>query len=256
MRKFYTGTLTIALFLALPLALSAQEAQSPEATTEVKTMELRNDRVEMRQQVGEDAQQRKAEALEKRKEIQEQVQKRMEEAKELHAERREEFRMKLQEISDERKQEIVERIDERLAEMNERITGRLAEHLDRIMSIIDRIEAKGADMEGDTQQLDDAIDAARAAVEASQKAVEEQAGQEYVIELNEESTLGSDVRNVVLQFRNDIKATTETVKTARQKTVDAARALAKVPKPEMPMQQESSEPTESTESAETDELGG
>ncbi|QQS43296.1 hypothetical protein IPM65_03985 [Candidatus Roizmanbacteria bacterium] len=136
-----------------------------------------------------------------------------------------------------------------MAEMNERITGKLAEHLDRISEIIDRIEEKAGELEGDTQAVDDAITVARAAVETSQEAVAEQAGKEYIIELSDESNVKDDVQKVVTQFRTDIKATVETVREARQKTVDAARALGQA-------HEQSTEEPETSESEESDELGG
>ncbi len=248
MRKFYFAILTLTLLLALPMASIAQEAD--EATEEAVESTVTPARENKRMEVMEKTREIREEAAQKRKEVQEEIMKKREEAKEEFAKEREEFKMKLEEMTDERKQQIVEKVDERISEMNERITGRLAEHLDKITEIIDRIEEKAGDLEGDTKAVDDAVTVARAAVETAQESVAEQAGKEYIIELTEEGNLKEDVQSVVSQFRTDIKATVETVKDARQKTVDAARALGQMEKPSM------EETREATESEETDELGG
>lgn len=230
------------------MASIAQEAgESVDKTVEST---VKPPREKSRTEAMEKAKEMKEETVQKRKEVQEEIMQRREEAKEEFAKERVEFKMKLQEISDERKQEIVEKVDAHIAEMNERITGKLAEHLDRISEIIDRIEEKAGDLEGDTKTVDDAITVARAAVETSQEAVSEQAGKEYIIELSEENNLGTDVKTAIKTFRTDMKATVETVKEARQKTIDAARALGKL---QEPVNDDSSE---TTESETTEELGG
>ena len=247
MRKFYLAILTLTLLLALPMASMAEETDETAMEEEATVSPARE---KNRMEIMEEKKTMKEEAIQTRKEAQEEIMQKREEAKEQFAQDREEFQMKLKEITDERKQEIVEKVDVHIAEMNEKITTRLAEHLDKISEIIDRIEAKAAEQEEDSKTVDDAITVARSAVETAQTAVAEQAGKEYIIELTDDSNLKDDVKAVVTQFRTDIKATVETVREAREKTVDAARALGDGNGPVMMQKREA------TKSGMTDELGG
>lgn len=252
MRTLYLAILTLSLLLAFPMASNAENTDMNTEETTVEETEPTGTPASQknRQAVMEKRQEIKADVTEKRSEFQEQLTERREAAKEDFAEKREEFKMRLEEISDEKKQQIVERVDAHITETNQNITTRLAEHLDKITEIIDRIEAKAGELEGDTKAVDDAVTVARAAVETAQDAVAEQAGKEYVIEITDDTSLREDVKTVVDQFRADIKATAETVKEARQKTVDAARALGQAKGPVMKQQ------GEETESGMTEELGG
>lgn len=247
---FYTTVLTLTLLLALPaasIAENVEETMTAEETTKTTdtsiTPKKRMDLKEKPKTMPEDE-------MKKRNVVKNDIMERRKEAKEEFAKEREAFKTNLKEITDEKKQEIVERVDSHIRKMNEKITEKLAEHLDRISGIIDRIEEKAAESEGDAKAVDDAVIVAREAVETAQRAVSDQAGKEYIIEITDEGNLRADVKSVVTQFRTDIKATVELVKEARQKTIDAARALAQAQG--MDKQQE----REAPESDMPDELGG
>jgi hypothetical protein len=70
------------------------------------------------------------------------------------------------------------------------------------------------------------ISDARSAIATSQQAVASQAASSYVIQISSENGLRNDVQTTVKQFHTDLKQTFQTVKTARDAVVAAARALA------------------------------
>ena len=152
------------------------------------------------------------------------------EAKEKFQADREAFQEKLKEIKEIRKQNLIERVDEKINALNERHTTRLDDHLSRMTTVLEKIEAKAADLTGDKTAFDAAVTKAKDAIKAAQAAVEAQAGKEYIIEITDEATVGTAVRSLFATFQSDIKATTQLVKDAHKAVGDAAKALAKLHK--------------------------
>jgi DNA repair exonuclease SbcCD ATPase subunit len=143
--------------------------------------------------------------------------------------KRQEFQAKLQEIKDERKQTIVENTDERLAEINLKATNRLSSAIEKLETLLDKFAERvdEAKTEGkDTSEAETAILEAESAIEEAKIAVAEQAAREYVAEIETEETLGSTVGQTVSSLRQDIKTTFESVKNAKRKVMDVARAVA------------------------------
>ena len=150
------------------------------------------------------------------------------EAKEKFQAEREAFQEKLKEIKETRKQSILERVDEKINSLNERHMTRLDNHLSRMTTVLEKIEGKAEDVTGDSSALDAAIAKAKDAISEAQDAVEEQAGKDYIVEFDDETNLGTQVRSLFATFKSDVKKAHELVKDAHTSVVDAAHALAKV----------------------------
>lgn len=145
--------------------------------------------------------------------------------------KREEFKTKLQEITDSRKQAIVEKIDTRLTTMNTTQTSKWMEALTKMESIVTRISSQGSNLKAqgeDTTALEAAIASAQTAITAAKTAVNTQASKEYVITINSESTLRANVGSTVSQFRTDSRTTRQTVIAARAAVVKAFVELTKL----------------------------
>lgn len=160
------------------------------------------------------------------------IQKRLD-AVERVKDKRESFREKLATIKDERKRAIVERIDNRISTINENRTNRFAEALEKLNLILDRIINKTNSLESegvDVTELNNSIVIAQSALNNAEDAVEGQAGKEYVIEIDTESTLGSVVSSTVRDIKNDLRIVHQAVVDARtsiRKTVGQLRATMK-----------------------------
>lgn len=135
------------------------------------------------------------------------------------------FQKKLQEISDEKKQEIVEDLDDRITKQNERLTDRLLDRLTKISDVLDRLDSAAAELE-DAENLVEAVSEARTAIDAAEKAIADQAGKDYVFAIDDEETVGEVVRKAVQDFRADMKKAIDLVKGAHEATRNVAQELA------------------------------
>lgn len=171
--------------------------------------------------------------------------------KEQFQEKREEFKEKLQALKDERKKAIVERVDKLLNTINQNWAQRMDEAIKRLENLLTKFSERAAKLKAEgknTQTIDTAIADAKTAIQAAKDAVEEQAAKEYVADLSDETRLKSTVGEAMVNLRRDLKTAREVVKTAKQKVIDVARALAKL----KPSESETVKPTQtSTPSATT-----
>lgn len=166
------------------------------------------------------------------------------EAKEKFQAEREAFQEKLKEIKEIRKQNIVERVDEKINALNERHLTRLDNHLSRMNTVLEKIETKAGDATGDTTALDAAIAKAKDDIETAKKAVENQAGKEYIIEFDDETEIGTAVRSLFATFKSDMKKVQQSVKDAHKAVGDAAKALANLRKENKPTKAETTKEPE------------
>src|SRR3989338_3088641 len=86
---------------------------------------------------------------------------------------REEFKVKMEQIKDERKKAIVEKVDDRFIKVNAERTGRLSQHIDSMTSILERIRTKSAERKtagADTSAVDYALSEASIALELAKTA--------------------------------------------------------------------------------------
>lgn len=144
---------------------------------------------------------------------------------------REELRLKLDELKDTRKKMVAQKVDEKLARANQQSTDRMAAALERLDKLLDKFSSRAAALEAegeDTAEVDTAISEAESAITVAETAVTYQAAKVYTPEVVDENSLRSSFGQTVKQLRNDLKATHDIVKAAKQKVIDVARALAKL----------------------------
>jgi hypothetical protein len=138
------------------------------------------------------------------------------------AEARAEFKAKLETIKDEKKKLLVGRIDSKIAEINKRTTDRYLKTLEQLQMFVDRVSASDAATLANRTAAQNAINAAKTAVEA-------QAAKTYTIEITDEETLKTNVGTVVSQFRKDLTTVHELIVKARLSVVKlyASRVIRK-----------------------------
>jgi len=182
----------------------------------------------------------------KREEIKEQIKKmRMEYKKELR-EKREEMKTKMDELRgqlreslrerkiDEKKSLIVERIYERINALNERLTNHYLNVLEKLETMLERIESRTAKakMNGkDVREVELAIEKAHDAINKAILAVKNQAEKIYQPpQITNEENLKLEVGKIRKQLLDDLKAVEKMVKEARDTLRQAAVLLAQIPK--------------------------
>jgi len=149
-------------------------------------------------------------------------------AAEKHELRKEQLSDRISLIKDERKAALVEKLLVRIEKSNEKWVTHWNRTLERLSSILDKIEerANAADDAGtDVSVVLAAIADARIAITSAQTAVNTQAENSYSFEFIEEESVGQVVRATIANFKNDTKATMQTVKDARTAVVNAIRNL-------------------------------
>ena len=159
------------------------------------------------------------------------LEERRKEASESFKQKREEFKQKLQTLRDEKKKMLVERINNKLEEVNKRRTDHMMAVLDKLESLLDRLsqkveEAKSAGK--DTSGVELAIEAAQTKIDEARAAVITQAGEEYILEIGEESELRSRVGQTVSEFQEDLRDVHKLVVDAKQAVMNAVKEAAKI----------------------------
>ncbi len=164
----------------------------------------------------------------KRAEFTASVLQKRQEAVQNRKERRAIFQEKIRQLRDAKKRQIVNRIDSRIQTINENRTDAMSKHLATLSEILEKLVARASDLKSrgvNTAQVDAAITSAQSAVAAAQSAVVSQAGKSYVIALESEETVRSDVAETTQQLRMDIQSAYQTVAAAREKVRAAVAAL-------------------------------
>lgn len=141
---------------------------------------------------------------------------------------REDFKQKVAQIRDQNRQRLVTNIDERIQTVNKKWTDHWSTALDRLDTILGKIETRLQNYGGDTSEIDSAITDAKDAIATARDAVDTQAQKDYVLQITDESTLGSGMRTLISQFHDDLKTTRETVSTAWQAVHDVFVAVMRV----------------------------
>ncbi len=151
--------------------------------------------------------------------------------KERNITKRQEYKQRLSEIRDKKKSAILERIDNKITTLNKKHTDRFNKLLEKLTSILSRIEAKADDIETDgvnVSTVDVAVQNAKDAIAIAQREITEQSEKEYVIEIDEENNLGSVVSSALNEFRKDMAIIRDSVKVVRDAVFEAAKTLREV----------------------------
>lgn len=153
--------------------------------------------------------------------------------KERNITKRQEYKQRLSEIRDKKKAAILERIDNKITTLNKKHTDRFNKLLEKLTSILSRIETKADDIKTDgvnVSTVDVAVQNAKDAIAVAQREITEQSGKDYVIEIDEENNLGSVVSSALNEFRKDMAIIRDSVKVARDAVFEAAKTLREVVK--------------------------
>lgn len=145
--------------------------------------------------------------------------------------KRQEYKQRLSEIRDKKKSAILERIDNKITTLNKKHTDRFNKLLEKLTSILSRIEAKADELETDrvnVSTVDVAVQNAKDAIAVAQREITEQSEKDYVIELDEENNLGSVVSSALNEFRKDMAIIRDSVKVSRDVVFEAAKTLREV----------------------------
>lgn len=145
--------------------------------------------------------------------------------------KRDEFKTKLAELGDQRKKLTVERIDTRLSTINENGVQRFSLAIEKLEKLLDKFSQRVqvAKNEGkNTTEAEGAVTTAELAINDAKEAVATQSAKDYTVEIVDETTLKNTVGQQVSSLEHDLKAVFATVKTAKQKVMDVARAVAKL----------------------------
>lgn len=148
--------------------------------------------------------------------------------------KKEEFKTKLSLIKDERKQKLAEKANEKFASVNKAATDRMNLSIEKLEKLLDKFASRAAVLKSegkDTSEVDSAVDSAEEAIADAKVAVASQAAIVYTAEITDETGLKNAFGKTMVQLREDLKATHDVVKDAKQKVIDVARALSKLTKP-------------------------
>lgn len=129
------------------------------------------------------------------------------------------IRLKLSEISDERKQQVVENLLERIGDLNQKWVDHWNNVLTRLGEILAKIQSRGQSLASEgknTSELNGAISDAQAAIATAQAAVNAQAGKAYTIEITSEENLRADAKRLFGQFKSDTSNVKRQIQAARE----------------------------------------
>lgn len=133
--------------------------------------------------------------------------------------RREEVKANVQAMRDARKKAVVERVQERLNNVNARRSEHFTNVLERLSTILDKIESRTekAKTEGkDVAAIESAIASARSAISTAQSAVDAQEVKTYEITVTDDAAARGEVDAMIKQLHADLRAVHDTVVAARQ----------------------------------------
>lgn len=208
--------LSLLLIAAYPVI--AQDATTP-ATT-------RKDRIEERKERIEDRMEAKKERVEGK----------MEERKARIATREAALKAKLEKFRDKKKAEIADRVNTNLNRINQKQTEQMLKHLDRMTSILTKLEVRVNSAKPDVKDVvlaKEAVAGAKAAINSATEAVKAQAEKDYTISVSSEGTVRKDAQKAREQLHSDLKAVRVQVIDAKQAVANAIR-VAKSGKVEVP----------------------
>jgi len=156
----------------------------------------------------------------------ERVETRVTAIKEKIASREAALKTKLATFKDKKKAETAERVNTNLNKINLNQTEQMQKHLDKMSSLLNRLENRVTSATGDIknpQAAKEAIANARAAIASASSTIKTQAEKDYTIQVTSETKVKTDAQKVRNQLHQDLKAVREKVIGAKQKVSDAIR---------------------------------
>lgn len=132
------------------------------------------------------------------------------------------FKEKLAKFKDKAKATRVENINTNLNKVNERRTTHMRNVLEKVSLVLEELKSKTADLASagkDVSAVNDAISEVETQWAQADSTVNEQAGKNYSIEINTESTVKADASSARNSLRSDLKE-------AHLQVVETRKALA------------------------------
>lgn len=136
----------------------------------------------------------------------------------------------LAKIKDVKKKKAAENLNGKFSAFNKQMTDHFVDVLGKLKLVLGRIEDRTGKAEGRGVKVADvktAIENAKMAIAKADDAVKAQAAKIYTITVTNEKNLGEDMKKTRQQLRDDLDATRNVVKDAREAVRKAAVALAK-----------------------------
>lgn len=121
---------------------------------------------------------------------------------------------KLQKFRDQKKAEVAERVNTNLNKINQKQTGQMQDYLDRMSSLLDKLEAR----------VNQASPDARTAIASASSAVSVQAEKDYTLQITTESRVRADAQETRDTLHKDLQAARAQVVDAKQAVANAIRA--------------------------------
>ncbi|OGM31008.1 hypothetical protein A2630_01590 [Candidatus Woesebacteria bacterium RIFCSPHIGHO2_01_FULL_44_10] len=163
-----------------------------------------------------------------RQEAGQNLQERRETALENSLQNREEFQARLQGLRDEKKRKVLENLDRRMTSVFSKWVSHWSDILSRLIKILAKLEVRAeraAESGLDTTAVDEAIANAEATIADAQAALDGLADNDYVFEIGDENNLGQDVKAFLAQFKEDMSQVRDLVKQARDEVHTAFQEL-------------------------------
>ena len=206
---------------------------------EVEKEELKGLSEEKRTEIKARLEERKANLNARKQEFETKVETKKEEFKRNVEAKKEELKKKLEIVKDEKKKQTVEKLDEKMREINDKRVSQLTEkitHLDEILvkisSRADKVEANGTDV----SVVRVAIINAETVIASARTAVANQASKIYVVTINSEENLKSDVGATRQKLQADLSIVNEALKKALESVKMASQSLSSLAKPTKPVE--------------------
>lgn len=129
------------------------------------------------------------------------------------------FRAKLQTFRNQTKAQIAQKVNTQLNTINLTETTQMQSNLDKMSSIVDKLEVRINQAAPDVKNVDaarTAIADARTAIASASSAVKTQAANSYIIQVTTESRIRIDAEAIRNQLQKDLKTTRNLVIEAKQ----------------------------------------
>lgn len=149
------------------------------------------------------------------------------------------LKTRLQKFRDKRKAEIAERINTNLNRINKNRTEDMLRHLNKMSTILDKLEARvnqGKPDIKDSAKAKEAIDSARDAIASASAAAQAQAAKDYTLTVSSEAAIRAEAKAARDKLHTDLQAVRKLSIAAKQAVGNAIR-VAKSGKLEIPGQE-------------------
>lgn len=154
------------------------------------------------------------------------IQRRVETRQEKMASREAQLRAKLQNFKDKRKAEIADRVNTNLNRINQNQTQQMLKHLEKMTTILNRLEARvnqGTPDIKDPAAAKEAIASASASIASATSAVQTQALNDYTITVTSEATVKANAKASRDKLHADLVAVRKQVIDAKKSVSNAIR---------------------------------